>query len=331
MTKTHRTAGTHQTRGFTLIELLVVVAIIALLIAILLPSLAGAREQARAVKCGSNLRQWGLGVATYSSNFDGWLPAKGGDGSSKPGGEVGWWNDSSLWFNAIPAQFNNSQLGYNDLQLAAIAAGGRGLPRGGDNSIFVCPSATTAQAGNSADDAVNGPYFVQYGLTANAPSSPGEQRSTFLCYVWNSKMASGNLVRDSSGALVSDNNVCFKMVQMAQTPNLILMMEKRMRQDELKPSDSDNPVVALAPPGASYNNFQKGLSQSKGMWSRFTTRHMKGGNVVFIDAHVERLKYHDVNMWAHGYLNVRNPADWNRPGLWTWNPFGPAITDPNYD
>lgn len=50
--------------GFTLIELLVVVAIIALLIAILLPSLRGAREQGRVAVCLSNLHN--IGIAAYS-------------------------------------------------------------------------------------------------------------------------------------------------------------------------------------------------------------------------------------------------------------------------
>jgi len=63
-------------RGFTLIELLVVVAIIAVLVALLLPALNQAREQAKQVICGSQLRELGKGELMYASDYKGWLTVR---------------------------------------------------------------------------------------------------------------------------------------------------------------------------------------------------------------------------------------------------------------
>lgn len=58
-------------KAFTLIELLVVISIIALLMAVLLPSLQRAREQAKAVACMSNQKQWGIYFSLYTQDNNG--------------------------------------------------------------------------------------------------------------------------------------------------------------------------------------------------------------------------------------------------------------------
>src|SRR5690554_6061596 len=66
-----------QCRGFTLIEVLVVVAIIALLVAVLLPSLARARSSTRVAVCLSNLHQFGIALQMYESENRGYIPRGG--------------------------------------------------------------------------------------------------------------------------------------------------------------------------------------------------------------------------------------------------------------
>ncbi len=67
-------------KAFTLVELLVVIGIIAVLIAILLPALQRAKEQANRVKCAANLKQFGVAFQLYTTDNKGRFPACGAEG-----------------------------------------------------------------------------------------------------------------------------------------------------------------------------------------------------------------------------------------------------------
>ena len=121
--------GRRRPTGFTLIELLVAVAIIAVLLSILLPALGKAREQAKEVKCGGNLRLIGLGVHAYASDnqdrtCSGAFDPEVSNGRDGPVDKIGWVADL---VNAGLA-FPNEQLcpsnpaRYNQ-KLGATAAG----------------------------------------------------------------------------------------------------------------------------------------------------------------------------------------------------------------
>ena len=70
-------------KGFTLIELLVVISVIAILMALLLPGLGKAKDQAKSIQCASNLRQFGIMYEMYAQAH----------GENLPGG----WNSGRMW------------------------------------------------------------------------------------------------------------------------------------------------------------------------------------------------------------------------------------------
>jgi prepilin-type N-terminal cleavage/methylation domain-containing protein len=105
-------------RGFTLVELLVVIAVIAMLLAVLVPTLHRAREQAKRILCGNQMKQAGLGLAVYANANDSKLPS-----DSKAAAYIYLWDLATPAINAI-----------------AKSAGAEDKPDTLKN-LFYCPSA----------------------------------------------------------------------------------------------------------------------------------------------------------------------------------------------
>ncbi|MGH7242405.1 MAG: DUF1559 domain-containing protein [Phycisphaerales bacterium] len=127
--------------AFTLIELLVVIAVIALLIGILLPSLSSARNAARAVVCGNNIKSVGVAVTSYTIDYRWFPPAYVYPPSDPSASRIQWKMSDQTgdnppqgyihWSNFL---FNSGQVPQN--AFTCPAAPGRGAPRTnpGDNT-----------------------------------------------------------------------------------------------------------------------------------------------------------------------------------------------------
>ena len=139
--------------GFTLIELLVVIAIIAILAALLLPALAGAKDKATRVVCVNNNRQMGLATHMYANDNLDYMPYPNW-GNSYPG----WLYTPSGGSppNMTAAPYNtNPQMAY---------AGGLIWPYLKNVHVYWCPTDNTNAATN--------PYWTRR----------AEKQST---YIWN--------------------------------------------------------------------------------------------------------------------------------------------------
>jgi len=128
--------------GFTLIELLVVVSIIALLLAILLPSLSAARHQSMKTKCLANLHAIHLAMVCYAHDHGGFLPAFDSYG--------GWGFRVALGRkvdSVYPETYGVGSVlhyGYGPGEAMGNGlrrlAGGRPVYLPGDGPVWVCPS-----------------------------------------------------------------------------------------------------------------------------------------------------------------------------------------------
>lgn len=289
--------------GFTLVELLVVIGIIGLLISILMPALSKARQAAWAATCQSNMRQIGMGFSIYANENSGQIPDPGNDGdpldpilmADRQG-----WHSEMLWINAVC----RATLGHSYSDIQEGHGGFARIPIDGDHHILVCPAAPPTVGVNTGTDAdqTAGGYFLMHGYINTAGALTQETRQTFICYAMNNK-------------LFGTGNPQGKLSRLSPSSQVVLVFEKRTNVGEATQADDDYYVSVGGKPGGI---LTAPLGRFKGDYKRLSTRHDRGGHLLYADGHVDLDSLRDATTPQPG------AADWNKPGSAIWCLTGPG-------
>jgi prepilin-type N-terminal cleavage/methylation domain-containing protein/prepilin-type processing-associated H-X9-DG protein len=263
-------AAKRRKTGFTLVELLVVIAIIALLMAILLPALGRARIRAKKIQCANNLRQIYVGLNIFANENNGQLPVRTFG--------YGWW----LW-----------DIYYSTTDFI--------IKTGGESDTFYCPCDPTKNARlaimweftQGTDSASLQPYEKVYcnTQTGDVPE-PTHDRNKFYRvtgYFWMLAWV------DSQTGAQRDPPRSYP-----GTPKKHWVTTINMKESALTELVTD--AVLSNSPDANTANFDKitgGLYQMCHIYDN--TNHLKGrkaegGNILFLDGHVEWRPFSEMEM-----------------------------------
>jgi prepilin-type N-terminal cleavage/methylation domain-containing protein/prepilin-type processing-associated H-X9-DG protein len=272
---------TRRTGGFTLIELLVVIGIIAILIGILLPTLAGARRSARTIACASNLRQIGVAFHLYAHANRDYFPFS----------DVEFFDPSGQWNHVSWDDVIDKHLGGNltDAEFWAAHA-----PRA--RPIFECPADLRERQPRPAQPVpASGVQRRSYAIVRVGGAQPDLAHDVYF-------LGAGG----SSGSGYT-THICAKRAWFKQSAETLIVVEKHTAQNRLGDSNSasvDAPIEQIQ----SYFN-QKGKSVHGGRW-----------NYLFCDGHVSPMLleetvrpkadwYATISQVPASYMWTRDPED----------------------
>ena len=151
-------------RIFTLIELLIVIAIIAILAAMLLPTLGRARGKAKEISCVGNLRQYGISFMLYTDTWNQYFPPE---------------------CDNVPAQNTETEMWYSKTKLDISQKLRFGCPEAEVKSLSGIPSGECEYG------------YVSYGMVSYYWGIPNNQSVSFSAFK-NSKLSEKIIFGDSS-------------------------------------------------------------------------------------------------------------------------------------
>ncbi|HJZ53970.1 MAG TPA: DUF1559 domain-containing protein [Gemmataceae bacterium] len=286
--------GNPRTRlAFTLVEMLVVIAIIGVLIALLLPAIAAARDAARSSQCQNNLRQLGLAAIQYREQNGAYPqyraeypPITNAYGVQRPR-----WQ----W---IMASFMGGWAQNPD----AIRAAGTADPTYTlvplDNKILICPSMDSSSSDTYSIR--NGSYGYNFGYIGNNRTMvDGDNTTPTLRYpITGVKEPSRTIIfGDSRGGNIPHGGHSMTL----DPPHMVVRRDKLSVNSPYwqQPFFGGAYPTGVGPAGVNPYGPDEGTPDAPIPFSPAQARHSGRANVVFLDGHCESL-----TLEALGYVVV---------------------------
>jgi prepilin-type N-terminal cleavage/methylation domain-containing protein len=287
-------------RAFTLVELLVVIGIVAVLIAILLPTLSRARDQANVAKCLANLRQIGSALIMYTNDNKGSLPNVERDNSWKPwtvqffGGP----NPVADPVTGLNQRVNNVHRSLMKYMGGTFISGAAQVTLRG-SQIYRCPAAEEYPLANAVADQFSNTNYAFNGVMVGRKASSFRNSAEIIIasesrYVWNA-----SALRPYPAGVTT--------VTSADLPRL--QYKQWMWVESGAATSGGNPILNLT-----------------------LHRRRKAGSVAYLDGHAEAVDYRDVRAKHFGLTDGISGSDPSgtayKPGKIT-DTFVEIIAEPN--